>query len=190
MEISAKIKYGDLEKLVEAMSKNITLKVGLLKGKGGDADRGNDMDNAAIGAIHEFGADIKITPKMAAFLAIHAKELGLPPKPKGSSDGYIHIPVRSFLQMPLTRKNAVLKELKKQIGDIEEFAYWLTKTGDLKTLAIMLGAAAKEVILQAFETQGFGQWPPNSEYTIAIKGSNKPLEDEGSLKNSIDFEVE
>ena len=191
MEIGAKVEYGKLKELVKNMSKEYIVKVGLLADKGGSEERAEDLDNAGLGAIQEFGADIKITPKMAAYLAITAKELGLP-KLEKEGDGYVHIPPRSFLQMPLTRKNAVLKEFRKLFKgkDLEELIYHFGKTGDLMSLAVLLGASAVEVVKQAFQTQGFGQWAPNSPYTIAAKGSANPLQDTGELWQKIDFEVE
>lgn len=191
MDVKAEVNYGKLKKVVEAMSKKFTLKVGLLANKGGAEERAEDLDNAGLGAIQEFGCDIKITPKMAAYLAITAKELGLP-KLEKQGDGYIHIPARSFLQMPLTRKNAVIKELKNQLmaNSIDDVAYYFATKGDMKTLATMLGVSAVEVVKQAFKTQGFGEWQPNSPYTIAAKGSAMPLQDTGKLWQKIDYEVE
>jgi len=190
-EIKAKVEYGKLKELVKNMSKEYIVKVGLLSDKGGAEERGENLDNAGLGAIQEFGCDIKITPKMAAYLAITAKELGLE-KLETKGDGYVHIPARSFLQMPLTSKNRVINELKKQLQtkDLEDIISYFGRTGDLMTLAVMLGASAKEVVNQAFQTQGFGQWAANSPYTIAAKGSANPLQDTGELWGKIDFEVE
>jgi len=190
-KIKADIKFGKLKKLIEAMSKKHGIKVGLLADKGGSDERGEDLDNAGLGAIQEFGCDIKITQKMAGFLSLTAKELGLP-KLEKSGDGYIHIPARSFLQMPLSRKNAIIKELKNQLDtkDVDYIVKYFIKTGDMRTLATMLGLSAKEIVLQAFETEGFGQWKPNSPFTVAMKGSSKPLLDTGELRQKIDFEVE
>lgn len=191
MEINTKIEYKKLKELVKNMSKQYSVKVGLLANKGGSEERGEDLDNAGLGAIQEFGCDIKITQKMAAYLAITAKELGLP-KLQTKGDGYIHIPARSFLQMPLTKKNLVIKELKNQLAtkDLDEIITYFGKSGDLMTLAVLLGASAVEVVRQAFQTQGFGEWAPNSPYTIAGKGSANPLLDTGELWQKIDFEVE
>ncbi len=190
MEIKAKVNYGKLKKLVQQMSKKYSVKVGLLSDKGGGEEVSENLDLAGLGAVQEFGCDIKITPKMAAFLAMKAKEMGLPPK-EGKGDGYVHIPARSFLQAPLSKKNAVINEFKKQIGtNAEEIEQYFGETGDMKSLAIMLGAAGVEVVQQAFETNGDGQWAPNSPFTEALKGSNQPLYDTGDLQNRITFEVE
>lgn len=191
MEIKTSIKYDKLKKFVQEMSKKYSIKVGLLSNKGGSDEVGENLDYAGLGAIQEFGCDIKITPKMAAYLALTAKELGLPDLKK-QGDGYVHIPARSFLAMPLSRKNFIIQKLKekKVVHSQEEFAWWLGKTGDLRTLAEMLGANAKETIIDAFKTNGFGQWQPNSPYTIAAKGSANPLQDTGELWQKIDYEIE
>lgn len=190
-EIEAKVEYGKLKELVKKMSKNYTVKVGLLAQKGGSEEVSENLDYAGLGAVQEFGCDIKITQKMAAFLAIKAKELGLP-KLEKDSDGYVHIPARSFLQMPLTKKNAVINELRNQLGKAskEEIIDYITRSKDgLLTLAVMLGASAVEVVMQAFDTGGFGEWAPDSPLTIAMKGSANPLQDKGNLQGAITFEV-
>ena len=188
MNIKTSVKFGPLKKLVEEMSKQYSVKVGLLADKGGVDPVGEDIDLAGLGAVHEFGCDIKITPKMAAYLAIKAKELGLPSK-QGKGDGYVHIPARSFLQGSLTHKNEILKELKSRVG-IEELIEYIGQTGDMESLATMLGAAGVAVVQKGFETGGFGQWTPDSPLTIAAKKSAMPLIDEGYLSSHIDFEVE
>ena len=118
MEIKTEINYGALKKLVQAMSKKYQVKVGLLANKGGSDSVSDDMDIAGLGALHEFGADIKITKKMAAFLHFKAEDLGLPPS-NGKGDGYIHIPARSWLEMPLKKRN----DLKRKIIKMCVFLY-------------------------------------------------------------------
>ena len=191
MKLKADIKYDKLKELVETMSKKYSIKVGLLANKGGSDEVADNLDYAGLGAIQEFGADIQITEKMAAYLAITAKELGLP-KLEKQGDGYVHIPARSFLRMPLTRRGEVLKRLKKKmnVSSQEEILWYFGKTGDMMTLAVLLGATCKETIIDAFQTGGFGEWKPNSPYTIAAKGSDKPLQDTGALWQKIDYEIE
>lgn len=191
MEIKTSIKYDKLKKLVQSMAKNYSVKVGLLSNKGGADEVGANIDYAGLGAVHEFGCDIKITEKMAAYLALTAKELGLPELHK-KGDGYIHIPARSFLQMPLTRKNAILKKLKQKkiFHSQDEFIWYFGKTGDMMTLATLLGANAVEVVQEAFATSGYGEWKPDSPYTIAAKGSEMPLLDTGELRKKITYEIE
>lgn len=190
MEISAKINYKDLENVIRAMSKQYKVKVGLLANKGGSDEVSEDMDKAGLGALHEFGCDIKITQKMAAFLHFKAEELGLPKSDK-KGDGYVHIPARSWLQMPLERRKDLMKRIIKYFGESKESVEdYIAKTGDLQSLAIIIGAAAVDQIQEAFNSDGFGEWKSNSPYTIAQKGSAKPLVDTGSLRQAITYEVE
>lgn len=190
MEIKTNINYGKLKDLVKELSKTYKVKVGLLADKGGSDEVSDNLDMAGLGAEQEFGKDIKITQKMAAYLAMRAKELGLPPK-KGKGDGYVHIPPRSFLQMPLTKRNAVINKLKERFGaGTEDIVDYIGQSGDLKSLAIMLGAAGVEVVKEAFQTNGDGQWAPNSPFTEAAKGSALPLRDTGNLESKITYEVE
>ena len=189
MEINANINYKELKQLIKAMSKKYSVKVGLLANKGGSEAISEDMDLAGLGALQEFGADIKITQKMAAFLHFKAEELGLPPS-NGKGDGYVHIPARSWLQMPLERRKDLQKKIIQYFGESkEDVEHYIAQTGDLMSLAIMIGTAAVNQIQEAFQTEGFGEWKPNSPYTIANKGSAMPLVDTGSLRQAITFEV-
>lgn len=189
MEINAKINFKGLENLIRAMSKQYSVKVGLLANKGGSDEVSENMDLAGLGALQEFGADIKITQKMAAFLHFKAEELGLPSS-QGKGDGYVHIPARSWLQMPLERRKGLLKRIEAYFNtDPEGIEDYIARTGDLMSLATAIGASAVEQIQEAFNTEGFGQWQPNSPLTVASKGSAKPLVDEGDLRQAVTYEV-
>ena len=189
MDIKANISYGNLKQLVQAMSKKYQIKVGLLANKGGSDTVSEDMDIAGLGALQEFGADIKITKKMAAFLHFKAEELGLPPS-KGKGDGYIHIPARSWLQMPLEKRNALKRKIMEKFGGSKEHVEsYIIDTGDLMSLAILIGASAVEQIQEAFASEGFGEWEANSPLTVASKGSAMPLIDKGRLRGAITYEI-
>lgn len=195
-EIKAEINMGALKNVVKAMSKKYQVKVGLLSSKvgidghtRGTTDVSNDLDIAGLGAIQEFGCDIKISKKMAAFLHFKAEELGLPRSDK-KGDGYIHIPARSWLQMPIQKKNALRNKVIKKFGEApESVENYIADTGDLMSLAIIIGASAVEQIQEAFDTEGFGEWKPNSAMTIAQKGSAMPLVDKGRLRGGVTYEV-
>lgn len=191
MEIEVKIDYGKLKKLTEAMSKEYSVKVGLLSGKGGDEPITENLDMAGLGAVHEFGAHIKVTDKMRGFFWYH---FGIHLK-KNTTE--ITIPARSWLQAPLEQKNAIINNLKKRFKTQDELIEYVSQTGDFMSLAIMLGAAAVEQIQEAFATGGFGQWEPNTPLTIEEKGSSMPLvgkgrgnESSGSLRRAVTYEVE
>ncbi len=59
---------------------------------------------AKIGAVHEFGAEIEVTPKMRAFL--HSQGLHL-----RQSTTKIIIPERSFLRSTLSKKERAIKDM-------------------------------------------------------------------------------
>ena len=59
---------------------------------------------AKIGAVHEFGAEIEVTPKMRAFL--HSQGLHL-----RQSTIKIIIPERSFLRSTLSKKERTIKDM-------------------------------------------------------------------------------
>ena len=194
-EIEAKIEYGKLKKLVQAMSKQYSVKVGLLASTPGENGlKGSDsisenMDLAGIGAVQEFGAAINVTEKMRAFLR---HEFGINLK---KTTTQIVIPTRSWLEMPLTKDNGkgLRKKLFAKYGNgvtADDILEHITETGDIMSLAVLIGAAAIEQIQDAFDTEGFGEWEPNSPVTIAKKGSAKPLVDKGRLRGAIAFEVE
>ena len=180
-KVDVKINKGKIEELIKALNGQKAVKVGLLAGKGGDDVISEDMDLAGIGAVQEFGATIEITPKMRAYLHYNGLHLK---KDKTT----INIPARSFLKLPLEDRKRLLKNITKNI-DFDELMEYIEKTGDLESLAIMIGAGAVETINEAFESEGFGQWQPDNPYTTERKGSGRPLQDTGKLKKSISYEV-
>lgn len=95
-----------------------------------------------------------------------------------------NIPPRSFIRMPLTTQIEKIQEGLKKIKIIENAAQ-----DKVKRIYEMLGLLGEEVIQEAFSTAGFGQWKPNSPYTIAKKGSSAPLIDTGELRKSITSDV-
>lgn len=93
------------------------------------------------------------------------------------------IPRRSFIEMPLTTKMPwVMKKLGQQWIDA------LTKT-NIKGMVKKLGIMGEKVIQTAFATRGFGRWAPNTQQTIARKGSDMPLIDSAQLRKSISSDV-
>ena len=177
---------GKLKKIAKQLAKNYTVKVGILAED--NEPISPDFDTAALGALQEFGADIKITKKMAAFLHLKAKELGLSESNK-KGDGYVHIPARSWLYEPIVN-GELLAYIKQYIGDSKLFEE-LAQKEDYKKLANIIGEVCLLQIQKAFENSGInGEWDNNSPLTIAGKGSSKPLIDKGNLRKIINFEVE
>lgn len=187
--IEAKIDFGKLKNIAKEMSKRYSIKLGLLAKYGAGEAVSENMDLAGLGMVQEYGADIKITPKMAAFLAIKAKELGLSPKAQ-KGDGYVHIPARSFLYQPIVGDAAGFrKEIKKELDD---FAMeYIAEYEDFEELAKTIAVVGLTRIQKAFSDGGInGEWRENSPFTIASKGSSKPLIDEGTLRGAVYYEVE
>ena len=90
-----------------------------------------------------------------------------------------HIPRRSFLEMPMVLHFG--KFLQKQAVELLEVMAASGAQGFLRGTAIV----AEQTIDKAFETGGFGIWPPNAPLTIFLKKSAKPLIDLGYLRASI-----
>lgn len=95
-----------------------------------------------------------------------------------------HIPMRSFLRMPLFMKSdRILKEVA-QDAMVKKLG-----SGDMIQVLKDLGVACVRAILDAFDTRGFGHWKANAPLTVKRKGSSQPLIDLGFLRKSIDYEV-
>ncbi len=93
------------------------------------------------------------------------------------------IPKRSFIKMPCD------EELPKIIeGELGELSDAFIKDG-AKAMLERVGFMGEAAIQSAFDTGGFGQWPSNSEYTIAMKGRNEPLIDTSQLRGAISSRV-
>lgn len=111
----------------------------------------------------------------------------------------MNIPKRSFLRMPLETK--IWDWVKKNSANY----YEMMKKSMLRKWYIALGLGAEEIIDEAFNTKGFGNWAENAPITVhggwmrnpingALievkgKGSSAPLIDTGALKRSISSKV-
>jgi phage gpG-like protein len=114
---------------------------------------------AGIGAVHEFGTD------------------------KAGRGRNVTIPERSFIKMPLeTGQEQIEKAVKDKFQELME-------KGDIKRIFQLIGLAAEGRIQEAFETGGFGEWPALRPSTIARKGSDAILIDDGSLRKAITSKV-
>ncbi len=155
-----KVDIKGLEHLAKALGDKYSIKVGILGAKAQRQNGDTSKTNAEIGFINEFG-----------------KQTGFP-----------KIPARSFLRVPLTLYLSKYLKEKKSFAkkEVEKAA----KTGKLLELAQKIGIVAEEVIQEAFNTSGFGNWAPNAPYTVEMKGSDKPLIDTGELRRSITSRAE
>lgn len=95
-----------------------------------------------------------------------------------------NIPARSFLRMPLeTQQDTLIQTL--DTGAVKD----AIEQGDTKQVYKILGFAAEQIVKDAFNTGGFGNWKGNAPQTVARKGSDKPLIDTGTLQRSITSDV-
>ena len=103
----------------------------------------------------------------------------------GASHEYgIGLPVRSWLRMPLAFKVKDLDStITSQFKDVFD-----GKTRVEKGLNLV-GAKARNIILEAFRTSGWGTWPDITQETKDLKGSSKILIDTGTLRNSVTWVV-
>ena len=115
---------------------------------------GSGKTNADIGAKHEFGS---------------------------YSD---HIPMRSFLRMPLFAKSEnIVKEAS--VGSLA-----LLAEGKIVTVLKRLGIACENAIQEAFGSGGFGSWKPITMFTRSKKHSSQILIDTAQMRRSISSKVE
>lgn len=164
IELDLNINYKGLKSVIKFLSEEYSIKVGLLASKGGSS------------LIVDRNGKVVEDMDYAGLGAIH--EFG-----KGNN------PPRSFLELPLTTQTDKFLKYIREVSEDYGFEYFIKKTGDLMSVAMVVGEKAKELILEAFKTQGFGQWADNAPSTIALKGRNEPLVDTGELKEHIQYEV-
>lgn len=93
-------------------------------------------------------------------------------------------PKRSFLEMPFEVKRDLLSRAV-------ELSWGRVVKGQLDTDGALdiVGLTARNISVDAFSTNGYGQWKPLKADTIKRKGSSAPLIDTGTLRNSITWEV-
>ena len=178
-----KVLTGKLKDIAKMLAKNYSVKIGLLADQGGSDSVSNNLDLAGLGAVMEYGAQIKVTDKMRNFLRY---EFGVNLK---KTTQYINIPARSWLYEPI-KSPEFRKLILEYVGDKELFENYADKA-DMKKLANLIGEAGLMQIQKAFDNGGInGEWAANSPVTIKQKGSSKPLIDTGYLRHRITFEVE
>lgn len=137
--------------------------------------RDDGETNAEVGAKMEFGS---IEESTASDAQLAARGRNYSPIWSGN-------PARSFLEMPLTTD---LPHRVKDQGKLIVSTIIDPTLGPKDALA-MIGEMGERSVAAAFDTEGFGEWPPNSEITKDWKGSDKPLIDSGQLRDSISSRV-
>lgn len=97
------------------------------------------------------------------------------------------LPQRSFLRMPLTERFD--KEITKAVGKkiSEELVKEIFKENSLVPFVRRIGIVGVSVVLQAFETGGFGKWKSSN---MAFKKNHQTLVETRQLMQAIISEVE
>ena len=179
---SAKIITGKMKKITKELSKHYTVKIGLLASQGGGERISDNLDLAGLGAVQEYGAKIPVTDKLRNYFRW---KFGINLK---KSTTEIEIPARSWLYEPI-KDSSFRKTIYDYVGDEELLEY--ADKDFMKKLANIIGNVGLLQIQKAFNNGGInGEWTPNSQLTIAQKGSAKPLIDEGYMRSRVTFEVE
>lgn len=152
-----KVTYNldNLEKLMKCLKDDKFIRVGIIGGKASaQHDSKSGKTNAEIGGYHEFGGT--------------------------SKNGKEQPPQRSFLWMPLKEQlkfdNSEMKEIKKAMWK----QVFVKKSPDAFWQTLL--TKSLEIIEEAFDTEGFGQWKPLSYKTHKMVDKKKGLK-EGSKKH-------
>lgn len=127
-----------------------------------------------LAAIHEYGCNITVTPKMRAYL--HHKGIHLKP-----TTTVIRIPERSFLR---SGHDAHIDEVMNKASKLLEQVISGKMSEDqlLKFVGLTLSTKIRTYARELSS-------PPNSSFTVEQKGSSNPLVDTGDMIEGISFEV-
>lgn len=93
------------------------------------------------------------------------------------------VPTRSFIRMPL--KLFLPSLIEQNSESIKRFR----SPKAVENLMSMVGDSCIEVIHEAFDTQGFGQWIEHQSESYKKDNDNPVLDRTGQLKNSIGYEI-
>lgn len=187
--------YKNLKSIMKQIGQEYSIKIGIIGEKAGQIHKGTDLNNASLGAVHEFGATILVTDKMRKYL--HYKGIHLK---KDTTE--INIPARAFLS-PLLTKEA--KDYIYSSADLsgEKRDFELDKllvesaleqdNSFMNSLADIVGAKALEMVQNEFSLGGYpDKWAPISEITKKNRigdTANPPLDDTGELRDSFTYEI-
>lgn len=165
--IFVKLNMMKLEAIQKQLGKKLVAEVGIMG------------SNVARQAVKTTAKGNRIADKKKASPLTNA-EVGLKHE-KGSLSE--NIPRRSFLEMPLKDK------LPGAMGKIGGILLVGIEATNILMVYQKLGLVAEGIVLGAFNSSGYGQWPPNAPLTIKIKGSSRPLIDTAQLRKSITSRV-
>lgn len=98
--------------------------------------------------------------------------------------GTTQLPVRSFLRIP------IMNHLSERINNADlmtdDAIKNILKTGSLEGLMTHLGIIAEGIVQDAFDSSGFGLWPPSD---MTHKRTKETLVETRQLRQSITSEV-
>ena len=157
-----KDKFPEMLRQIEVLNGK-SIEVGCIEGK-----------HKWLAAIHEYGCNIKVTPKMRAFL--HAKGLHL-----RKDTTVIRIPERSFLRSGHDKEiDGVMEKAGRAVGQVLSGQMSEEQLFDLigEMLSTKIKAYARDL-----------SKPSNHPYTVEQKGSSNPLVDTGNMIEGIAWRV-
>lgn len=150
--------FPDMKKNIEAIQ-GVGVEVGVLRG-----------EHAWLASIHEYGCDIKVTPKMRKYLAGRGLRLK-------KSTTHIHIPERSFLRTGFDEaKDEVMKHARMRLADV------VSGKASVRSCYTGVGIELSDAIKDYARDLDS---PPNHPFTAENKGSSNPLVDTGDMIGSI-----
>lgn len=204
----SKINFKALDEWMKALERKVSIKVGIIGSEAAQIHEGTNLTNAELGAAHEFGATINhpggqpyyinSSTGMAVFVS-KTSSFGkyLIQKGQITKPHEIILPTRSFLRMPLMSaegKKELLNVVKSQLeGEFKATDFSNTTANKILDDALhLLAETAYLRVLNAFETEGYGNWKPTTPASKQMRKYNKSaptLVDTGDLKRSISYEV-
>lgn len=203
--------YKNLKSIMKHLGQEYSIKVGIIGEQASQIHKDSDLNNATLGAIHEFGAEIEhpggqpyyinSTTGMAVFVSKNSL-FGqyLISKGQVTKAHNIKIPARPFLGTLLNKKvKDYIYSSAELSGDDLELDTLLaeekseTNGGFMEDLANIVGAKALEMVQTAFSTGGYPKkWRPITNATKKHRigdPNNPPLTDTGDLRDSITVEI-
>ena len=144
-----------LEQLTKMLKDDKFVRIGILGSKAhAQHDSESGLTNAVLGTYHEFGGT--------------------------SKNGNEQPPQRSFLGMPLTEQLQFSEPQMREMKKVLWKQFFVKKSPDAFWQSLM--TKALEVVEEAFDTEGFGQWKPLAYKTHKLIDKKKGLK-EGTKKH-------
>lgn len=135
----------------------------------------DDSELVMIGAVHEYGVEIPVTPKMRAWFAANGY-------PLRKETTVIKIPERSWLRSGYDENiDKIADKIERLLPDVLE--------GQVNPKLFMDAIGMEFAGLIQKKMRDLKN-PPNSSMTVERKGSDNPLIDTGRLVGAIRHEIE